>query len=207
MLRSKVPSFKIHGSILHPVLIWRRGGRYDVVDSANVPSGFEKLRPVEAKVSRAGKTQRMTLRVFADRSRSAQTLSVSTPAPVRKGSLTHRGRKFRIRAPQNFGDCGYARLLDRLIEDDACVDALLGDFRPELKVVPGPACPSKNHHGAILFMPGAGKLTCKGKNSGKVARTKARGNPSDGRQVLEGHENWVICTADDIYKMIDEEFA
>jgi hypothetical protein len=104
------------------------------MDSASVPPDFEKLNPIEAKVSRAGKTQRMILRVFVDRRESAQKLSISPPISVRKGSITHRGRKFRIRAPQKMSDCGYTRLLDRLVDGDQAIDQLIGDFRPDLKI-------------------------------------------------------------------------
>jgi hypothetical protein len=114
MLRCSLPCFKVSRSISRPVFVWRRVQHYDVMDSANVPPDFEKLRPIEAKVSRAGKTQRMILRVFASRDRSLPTLAVSTPVAVRRGSINHRGKKFRIRAPRNISDCGYTRLLDRL---------------------------------------------------------------------------------------------
>jgi hypothetical protein len=132
------------------------------MDSANVPPDFEKLRPIEAKVSRAGKVQRMILRVFASRDTSRPKLAISTPVAVRRGSINHRGRKFRIRAPQNIGDCGYTRLLDRLAEGDPSVDELFGDFpvRHNIVIVEG-AIP-ETHQGAILYMPSAGKITGKG---------------------------------------------
>jgi hypothetical protein len=162
MLRSTLPCFKVSQSISRPVLVWRRGRHYDVMDSANVPPDFEKLRPIEAKVSRAGKTQRMMLRVFADRNRSLPKLAISTPVAVRRGSISHRGKTFRIRAPQNISDCGYTRLLDRLADGDPSVDELFGDFPVRHKIVIFEGAIPETHQGAILYMPSAGKITGKG---------------------------------------------
>jgi hypothetical protein len=162
MLRSSLPCFKVSQSISRPVLIWRRGRHYDVMDSANVPPDFERLRPIEAKISRAGKTHRMILRVFASRERSLLKLAISTPVAVRRGSINHRGKKFRIRAPQNIGDCGYTRLLDRLAEGDPGVDELFGDFPFRHKIVTDEGPIPETHQGAILYMPSAGKITGKG---------------------------------------------
>jgi hypothetical protein len=162
MHRSSLPSFKVSQSILRPVLIWRRGRHYDVMDSADVPPDFEKIKPIEAKVSRAGKTQRMILRVFADRNRSLPKLAISTPVAVRRGSISHRGKTFRIRAPQNISDCGYTRLLDRLADGDQSVDELFGDFPVRHKIVMVEGAIPETHQGAILYMPSAGKITGKG---------------------------------------------
>jgi hypothetical protein len=162
MLRSSLPCFKVSPSISRPVLVWRRGRHYDVMDSANVPPDFEKLNSIEAKVSRAGKTQRMILRVFADRTRSLPKLAISTPVAVRRGSITHRGRKFRIRAPQNINDCGYTRLLERLVDGDPSIDELFGDFPVRHKIVKVEGAIPETHQGAILYMPSVGKITGKG---------------------------------------------
>lgn len=162
MLRSSLPCFKVSQSISRPVLVWRRGRHYEVMDSASVPTDFEKLRPIEAKVSRAGKTQRMILRVFASRDRSLPTLTVSTPVAVRRGSINHRGKKFRIRAPRNISDCGYTRLLDRLAEGDPSIDELFGNFPVRHKIVTVEGAIPETHQGAILYMPSAGKITGKG---------------------------------------------
>ena len=172
MLRSSVPCFKVSQSISRPVLVWRRGRHYDVMDSANVPPDFEKLRPIEAKVSRAGKPQRMILRVFASRDRSLPKLAISTPVAVRRGSINHRGKKFRIRAPQNIGDCGYTRLLDRLAEGDPYVDELFGDFPVRHKIVTVEGAIPETHQGAILYMPSAGKITGKGAADSRQMRAK-----------------------------------
>jgi hypothetical protein len=159
MHRSSLPRFNVNSSISRPVLVWRRGRHYDVMDAANVPPEFEKLRPIEAKVSRGGKTQRMILRVFASRDRFLPKLAISTPVAVRRGSISHRGRKFRIRAPQNFGDCGYTRLLDRLVEGDPSVDELFGYFPVHHEIVTVEGAIPETHQGAILYMPNTGQST------------------------------------------------
>jgi hypothetical protein len=214
MHRSSLPCFKVSQSILRPVLVWRRGRHYDVIDSANVPPEFEKLRPIEAKVSRAGKTQRVILRVFADRRESAQKLSISPPISVRKGSMTHRGRKFRIRAPQKMSDCGYTRLLDRLVDGDQVIDQLIGDFRPYLKIkthdYPMDERPiaKQAHKGAVLFLPTAGKITSQGRNVTVEERRdiaffeKLFGDDAEGWETL--NENWQVRSIESVRKALAE---
>ena len=177
---AQIPSFTINPD-MRPALIWRRGNFYNAVDSKEIPPDFIKLGNIEARITRAGgKTQRMTLRVFAarqsgntdlphDRPESAQRLRNGTPVAVRKGSITHRGRRFRIRAPQKITDCAYTRLLDRLIDGDPLIDALLGDSRPTYKITASEAPePEENHgqtyEGSILCFPSGVKITSKGRN-------------------------------------------
>jgi hypothetical protein len=171
MHRSKLLSYRIAESIQRPVLVWRRGQQYDIIDSGNLPSDFVKLNSLEAKVTRAGVTERMTLRVFANRNQDHVTkLNISPPVSVRRASMTHRGRKFRIRAPQKTSDCGYTRLLDRLVEGDRAIDELIGDFRPALKIVKStepldnPKIADQVQERAVLFIPSAGKITSKGRD-------------------------------------------
>jgi hypothetical protein len=156
----------------------------------------------------------MILRVFADRRESAQKLSISPPISVRKGSITHRGRKFRIRAPQKMSDCGYTRLMDRLVDGDQAIDQMIGDFRPDLKIkthnYPMDERPvaEQTHKGAVLFLPTAGKITSQGRNvTAKERRDIVRfeklyGADAEGWETL--NENWQVRSWESLQKALAE---
>jgi hypothetical protein len=168
---SKLPCFTAGPSIPRPVLFWEGGLRYKLMDSADVQPEFEKLNPIEVRLSRAGVTNRIKLRVFANRRRPGPKLPTSTPIAVRKASIGRGRQRIRIRAPRNFSDCAYTRLLDRLAEGEPGLDDLFAMRRTErwdgkeLVHFPHKHEYPHSHICSVLYMPSAGPITSKGQDA------------------------------------------
>jgi hypothetical protein len=56
------------------------------------------------------------------------------------------------------------------------------------------------HQGSILYMPNTGRLENQGVSGSRRQKAKVRGNPSIGWEIY--NENWEVCSADEVRKMI-----
>ena len=63
------------------------------------------------------------------------------------------------------------------------------------------------HQGSILYMPGAGKLTCQGVNSNRLARVSIRGNYADGYQLLDADNGWMEMASCEALELIAKQVA